>query len=93
MLQFSIKGTGLNGVLSPGTTALDLLWQQKITQQEKGRKFEDRYATVYYKFMADDVEYLSETKNEDVYKRQPYLRKAHKESVWIYSRYERYHPY
>ena len=23
----------------------------------------------------------------------PYLRKAHKESVWIYSRYERYHPY
>ena len=64
MLQFSIKGTGLNGVLSPGTTALDLLWQQKITQQEKGRKFEDRYATVYYKFMADDVEYLSETKND-----------------------------
>ena len=36
MLQFSIKGTGLNGVLSPGTTALDLLWQQKIIQQEKG---------------------------------------------------------
>ena len=64
MLQFSIKGTGLNGVLSPGTTALDLLWQQKIIQQEKGRKFEDRYATVYYKFMADDVEYLSETKND-----------------------------
>ena len=53
MLQFSIKGTGLNGVLSPGTTALDLLWQQKITQQEKGRKFEDRYATVYYKFMVN----------------------------------------
>lgn len=64
MLQFSIKGTGLNGVLSPGTTALDLLWQQKITQQEKGRKFEDRYATVYYKFMADNVEYLSETKDD-----------------------------
>ncbi|RHJ85390.1 membrane protein insertase YidC [Parabacteroides sp. AM08-6] len=64
MLDFSIKGTGLNGVLSPSTTALDLLWQQKITQQEKGRKFEDRYATVYYKFMADDVEYLSETKND-----------------------------
>lgn len=64
MVQFSIKGTGLNGVLSPGTTALDLLWQQKLLQQEKGRKFEDRYATIYYKFMADDVEYLSETKND-----------------------------
>lgn len=64
MLDFSIKGTGLNGVLSPGTTALDLLWQQKITQQEQGRKFEDRYASVYYRFMTDDVEYLSETKND-----------------------------
>ena len=37
---------------------------KKLIQQEKGRKFEDRYATVYYKFMADDVEYLSETKND-----------------------------
>lgn len=64
MLDFSIKGTGLNGVLSPGTTALDLLWQQKQTQQEKGRQFEDRYATIYYKFMTNDVEYLSETKND-----------------------------
>ena len=64
MVDFTIKGTGLNGVLSPTTTALDLLWQQKITQQEKGRKFEDRYAQMYYKFMADNVEYLSETKDD-----------------------------
>lgn len=64
MVDFAIKGTGLNGILSPTTTALDLTWQQKLTQQEKGRKFEDRYATIYYKYMADDVEYLSETKND-----------------------------
>lgn len=64
MVDFTIKGTGLNGVLSPATTALDLTWQQKLTQQEMGRKFEDRYATIYYKFMADDVEYLSETKDD-----------------------------
>lgn len=64
MVDFTIKGTGLNGVLSPATTALDLTWQQKLTQQEMGRKFEDRYAAIYYKFMADDVEYLSETKDD-----------------------------
>lgn len=64
MVDFTIKGTGLNGVLSPTTTALDLTWQQKLIQQEMGRKFEDRYATIYYKFMADDVEYLSETKDD-----------------------------
>ena len=55
----------MNGVLAPSTTALDLSWEQKVIQQEKGRKFEDRYATVYYKLMADDVEYLSETQNDN----------------------------
>jgi len=64
MLHMDIKGTGLNGILAPGTNALDVNWDQKIRQQEKGRKFEDQYAAVYYKFVADDVEYLSETKND-----------------------------
>lgn len=30
----------------------------------KGRKFEDRYVTLNYKFMADDVEHLSESKSD-----------------------------
>ena len=64
MVKMDIKGTGLNGVLSPSTNALDINWEQKIRQQEKGRKFEDQYAAIYYKFVADDVEYLSETKND-----------------------------
>ena len=64
MLRMSVKGNGLNGILSPSTTALDLHWQQKIPQQEKGRKFEDRYAQMYYRYVADDVEYLSETKDD-----------------------------
>lgn len=64
MVSFVIRGTGLNGVLSPSTNALDLVWEQAIPQQEKGRKFEDRYVALYYKFMADDVEYLSESKSE-----------------------------
>ena len=68
MLSMSIKGTGLNGILSPSTSTIDLSWQQKILQQEKGRKFEDRYAQMYYKYVADDAEYLSETKDES---RQP----------------------
>ena len=64
MVKMDIKATGLNGVLSPSTNALDINWEQKIRQQEKGRKFEDQYAAIYYKFVADDVEYLSETKND-----------------------------
>ncbi len=64
MVSFAIQGTGLNGVLSPSTNALDLVWEQDIRQQEKGRKFEDRYVALYYKFMADDVEHLSESKSD-----------------------------
>ena len=64
MVQYQILGTGLNGVLAPSTNALDLLWVQDIRQQEKGRKFEDRYVTLNYKFMADDVEHLSESKSD-----------------------------
>lgn len=64
MVDYSIRGTGLNGVLAPSTTGLDLVWEQDVRQQEKGRKFEERYVALYYKFMADDVEYLSESKSE-----------------------------
>ena len=64
MLSYSIKGVGLNGVLAPSTNALDLVWEQDIRQQEKGRKFEDRYTALYYKYAADDVDHLSESKND-----------------------------
>ncbi|MDL2256345.1 membrane protein insertase YidC [Parabacteroides sp. OttesenSCG-928-K15] len=64
MMSYSIKAVGMNGVLSPSTNALDLIWTQDIRQQEKGRKFEDRYAALHYKFIADDVEKLSEAKND-----------------------------
>ena len=64
MLSFSVKGTGMNGVLALSTNSLDLMWQQGIIQQEKGRKFEDRYVGLYYKFISDNVEYLSESKSD-----------------------------
>lgn len=64
MLDFNVKGIGLNGVLAPTTNALDIKWMQKIRQQEKGRKFEDQLTGLYYKYAADDVEYLSEIKDE-----------------------------
>lgn len=61
---FQIKGTGLNGLLSPSTNALDMVWTQDIRQQEKGRSFEERYVSLNYKFVADDVDRLSETRDD-----------------------------
>lgn len=64
LVQYQIRGTGLNGILAPSTNALDVSWEQDIRQQEKGRKFEDRYVTLNYKFVADDVEHLRESGND-----------------------------
>ena len=61
---FSIKGTGLNGVLSPTTKNLAMQWSQKIRQQEKGRTFEDRYVALYYAQMDGEVDNLSEASND-----------------------------
>ena len=63
MLQFTLQGSGMNGILSPTTQALDMNWEQDIRQQEKGRSFENRYVALYYKIMGDEVENLSETSN------------------------------
>lgn len=65
MLGFSIKANGMNKVMPAGTNFLEMQWATRIRQQEKGRKFENRYSDVQYKFVADDVEKLSESKNDE----------------------------
>jgi YidC/Oxa1 family membrane protein insertase len=64
-MRFSIQGTGLNGILSPNTNALDIHWQQKVRQLEQGRKYEDQYTGLYYKYVSDDVESLSAGKDDE----------------------------
>jgi len=65
MLSFGIKANGMNTVMPAGTNSLDMQWSSKIRQQEKGRKFEDRYSSIEYKYVADDIEKLSESKAEE----------------------------
>ena len=65
MLNFTIQTSGLNGVLAPSTNALDIRWSQKMRIQEKGRKLENQYTSLYYKFLADDVESFGDSKDEE----------------------------
>jgi YidC/Oxa1 family membrane protein insertase len=65
MLHYTVRGVGLNGILSPNTNSLDINWRQKARQLEQGRKYENQYTGLYYKYVADDVEHLSETKDDD----------------------------
>jgi len=65
MLGFGLKAKDMNTIMPTGTNSLDMAWTSKIPQQEKGRKFEDRYSSIEYKYVADDVEKLSESKNDE----------------------------
>jgi YidC/Oxa1 family membrane protein insertase len=65
MLSFGIKASNMNTVMPMGTNSLDMSWTTKIRQQEKGRKFEDRYSSIEFKYVADDVDKLSESKSDE----------------------------
>ncbi|MDR0428244.1 MAG: membrane protein insertase YidC [Dysgonamonadaceae bacterium] len=64
MVDFDVIPNNLQSELSPAMRTLDVQWMQKIRQQEKGRKFEERYTRLTYKFTADDVEQLGESKDD-----------------------------
>lgn len=64
MMSMDIRGQGLENLLSPSISNLDLNWAVKMRSQEKGRKFEQRYSMLQYKFMGDDVEKMSESKDD-----------------------------
>ncbi|MDR2840185.1 MAG: membrane protein insertase YidC [Paludibacter sp.] len=63
MISFALQAKGLANIMPSGTNTLDMHWVSAIRQQERGRKFEDRYTAMFYKFAADnDVEKMSESK-------------------------------
>ena len=65
MLGFVIQTSGLNGLLALSTNSLDIQWSQKMRIQEKGRKLENQYTGLYYKFHADNVEHFGEAKDDN----------------------------
>ncbi len=65
MLGFGLKASEMNTVMPLGITFLEMQWASKVRQQEKGRSFEDRYSNIHYKFVADDIETLSESKDDE----------------------------
>lgn len=64
-VDFLINAHNMSDELDANSNSLEMLWKSKLKKQEKGRKFEARYATLNYKFTSDDVEYLSESKDDE----------------------------
>ncbi len=67
LVSFKITPRNIEHLLSKRLNVLDMEWNTQIAQQELGRKFENRYAAVYYKYLADkDVEDMSADKNDEI---------------------------
>ena len=61
MLDVQIMQEGMENVLPKNMTNLDFTWMQKLRSQEKGRMFEERNSSLYYKRSGSEVDKLSET--------------------------------
>ena len=62
MVGMSIQPKNMHLALAQNMSSLEMQWKQTIPQQEKGRKFEEKYAQLQYMFVGGDIEKLSEVK-------------------------------
>ncbi|MBQ7531623.1 MAG: membrane protein insertase YidC [Paludibacteraceae bacterium] len=63
MFSFDIVPHQMEQVLAQNVSTIEMQWSQLVPQQEKGRKFEERYAQLQYMDMGGDIDKLSEQKS------------------------------
>ena len=64
MVGMSIQPHNMQLALAQNMLSMEMQWNQQIPQQEKGRKFEEKYAQLQYMFVGGEVEKLSEMKSD-----------------------------
>lgn len=64
MVDFVIRPHNVQYILAQNINSLEMKWRQMIPQQERGRKFEERYARLQYMLVGGDIEELSEQKHD-----------------------------
>ena len=64
MFGFSIVPHHMQNFIAGNVNSMEMQWTQLIPQQERGRKFEERYAQLQYMLPGGDMEKLSEQKHD-----------------------------
>ena len=59
LVNVDVQALGLDGFFPSKTRTMDILWSQKMKQQEKGYDFENRYSTITYRDTDNDTNELS----------------------------------
>ncbi len=65
IMDYDLNLVGMNRVLDPGTSYLDLLWKADMRRQEASLDNERAETTIYYKYSGDEVDHLSERKDSE----------------------------
>ena len=64
MLHMNLRTTGMSGFFSPTTKDMDVQWDEKCRQQERGYSFENRYAALTYHKADGGTDKLNDQKDE-----------------------------
>ena len=64
IVGMEILQNGISEVLPPSTASADFKWHQTMARNEKGRSFEERNSSIFYKYVGDSPDDLSEHKND-----------------------------
>ena len=67
MLGYRLNMVNLEGIVDPATRFLVMNWSTNLRRLEKSLNQERMNTTLYYKFLDDEVDYLSESKDEEKY--------------------------
>ena len=65
MLHAQFRAQGMQGFFPSACNSMNIKWMQNCRQQEKGRTFENRYASLTYHEVEGGTDYLSETANDE----------------------------
>lgn len=71
MVDFTIAAHDMANVFAPSVKTVDIHWNQRARQLEKGFTFENRFTSLSYKIKNESSDYLNETKEETVEVAEP----------------------
>ena len=74
MVDYKVRLHNMNDIIAGNTPFIDLEWQMYQPGQEKGKKFENTYSGIYYKYYKDEVDNLNERSASDDFRSSTKLR-------------------
>jgi YidC/Oxa1 family membrane protein insertase len=60
VVKMDIVQENIENVFASNMSDITMSWHQKMARNEKGKTFEERNSTIYYKYLNDSPDYLTE---------------------------------